>query len=416
MKSRRFVFAVSFAVVVVAVLFVRSHLVQAQNAPVVRVVPVQSVVQLQQALREARPGTRIEIAPGDYAGGIYFKGLHGTAGRPIVITGADPKNPPHFKGGGNVLHLAAISHVELSDLILSGAPDNGLNLDDGAQYGTPSHHIVLRRLQVRDIGPDGNHDGIKLSGLEDFRIEECRLDRWGRSGSGIDMVGCHRGVLENNQFRHSAEAEAGGAYAVQAKGGCRDITIRRNHFENVGARSINIGGSTGFTFFRPPLSSWPPEQERYEAKNILIEGNTFIGSTVPLAFVGVDGAIARFNTIYRPRRWAMRILQETREPGFASCRNGVVEDNIVVFRSHEWMEGGVNIGPNTAPQTFRFARNWWFCEDNPARSKPTLPTPEVGGVYGQDPQFCDPRTLDLHLQPDSPALKYGAQAMTESKP
>lgn len=411
MKARLFGLVVLGVVIAGIALCVRLGIARAQIKTAQRVVSVGSVTELQQALRAARPGTRIEIAPGEYRGGLYFKGLHGAVGQPIIIAGADPKNPPHFKGGRSVLHLAAVSHLELRDLILSDAPDNGLNLDDAAQYDTPSHHIVLRRLQVRDIGPDGNHDGIKLSGVDDFRVEECQFDRWGRGGSGIDMVGCHRGLIQNNIFRHNTDAEATGADGVQAKGGCRDITIRGNRFENSGARSINIGGSTGLQFFRPPLDSWPPRQARYEAKDIRIEGNTFIGSTAPLAFVGVDGAVARFNTIYRPKRWVMRILQETNAPGFAPCRNGVVEDNIIVFRANEWVEGGVNIGPKTAPQTFKFARNWWFCEDRPERSKPNLPTPEKDGVYGQDPKFRDRSTLELLLQPDSPARKYGAEAL-----
>ena len=35
----------------------------------------------------------------------------------------------------------------------------------------------------------------------------------------------------------------------------------------------------------------------------------------PVAFVGVDGATVRHNTIYRPRRWGLRILQENRAAG-----------------------------------------------------------------------------------------------------
>jgi hypothetical protein len=129
-----------------------------------------------------------------------------------------------------------------------------------------------------------------------------------------------------------------------------------------------------------------------------------------LAFVGVDGAIARFNTIYEPDRWAIRILQETAEPGFAPSRNGIFTDNIVVFRSGHWVEGGVNIGPKTQPQSFVFARNFWFNADAPTRSRPTLPSPETEGVYGQDPLFENAPEGDLRLKPESPALKKGAQA------
>ena len=269
------------------------------------------------------------------------------------------------------MQLAEASHVELHDLKFTGASGNGISIDDGGTFETPAHHIVLRNLQISDIGPNGNHDGIKLSGVDDFRIEGCRIERWGiGSGSGIDMVGCHRGVIENNTFLHEKDAKLTGASGVQAKGGSRDIAIRRNRFENAGQRAINIGGSTGLQFFRPPLNQWPQGEEKYEAKDIRVEGNTFIGGLTPFAFVGVDGAVVRFNTIYRPQRWAMRILQETTEPGFAPSRNGLFFDNIVVFRSEQWIEGGVNIGSKTQPQSFQFARNFWFCEDAPQRSRP----------------------------------------------
>ena len=38
----------------------------------------------------------------------------------------------------------------------------------------------------------------------------------GTGGSGIDMVGCHRGVIQSNVFRHT---DFVGSTGVQAKGG-----------------------------------------------------------------------------------------------------------------------------------------------------------------------------------------------------
>ena len=133
----------------------------------------------------------------------------------------------------------------------------------------------------------------------------------------------------------------------------------------------------------------------------------------PVAFVGVDGAVVRYNTIYRPARWALRILQETTLEGFVPSRGGVFTDNIVAFRSDEWVQGGVNIGPGTAPKTFTFARNFWCCIDDPTASRPALPTEETDGVYGTDPLFQDAEAGDLRLQSGSPALRAGAEALPE---
>ncbi len=371
-------------------------------------VTVRDAEEFRQAVARAKPGARSLLAPGEYPGGFYFPRLQGRPDKPIVIAAADPKNPPVIKGRVEGMHLTDAAHVELRDLTLTGATGNGLNIDDGGSYDTPSHHVLLRGLKITDVGPRGNHDGVKLSGVDDFRIEGCTVERVG--GQGIDMVGCHRGVIEGCTFRHS-EGETG-ATGVQAKGGTRDITVRGCRFENAGARAVNIGGSTGLQFFRPPLQTPSGQAARYyEAKDIRVEGNTFIGGQAPVAFVGVDGAVVRFNTIYRPRRWALRILQETRAPGFVPCRDGTFTENLVVFRSGEWSEGGVNIGPGTAPETFTFARNFWYCADDPAKSRPTLPTKEAGGVYGKDPLFRDADKGDLRLQPNSPASKAGADAL-----
>ena len=373
-------------------------------------VTVRNAAELRAAVASAKPGARILMARGTYPGGFFFNNVRGGANSPILIAAADPDNPPVIQGGSNGMQFSDPEWVELQDLSFTSATGNGLNIDDGGSFETPARHLVLRRLRILDVGPQGNRDGIKLSGVVDFRVESCVVERWGTGGSAIDMVGCHRGVIESNSFVHTAAAESGGANGVQTKGGSRDIVIRRNRFDNAGARGVNIGGSTGLEFFRPPL---PGAGERWEAKDIRVEGNTFIGCTAPVAFVGVDGAVVRFNTIYRPTRWAIRILQETTSTGFVPCRLGRFTDNIIAFHSTQWSAGGVNIGPNTSPSTFAFSRNWWYCLDAPARSRPSLPVTEAGGVQGVSPQFRDEASGDLRLLSGSPAREFGAEALPE---
>lgn len=351
------------------------------------------------AVQGAKPGTAILLEPGTYQGGIGLANLHGTAERPIVIRARDPKNPPKITGGGSALQLSEISYVEIRDLVIEKPDHNGLNIDDGGTYDSPSHHVTIANLVVTDM-PRGNNDGIKLSGLDDFKVENCRVERWG--GSGVDMVGCHRGLIVGSKFLN-------GENGVQCKGGTSEVTIRSCRFEGNGDRAINIGGSTGLEYFRPPIKSIPAGK-RYEARGIIVEGSTFIGGNAPFAFVGVDGARVRYNTIYHPNRWVMRILQETATPDFIPSRNGAFERNLVVFRSDRWFEGGVNIGPNTAPATFVFADNFWFCSDRPDRSRPRLPSDEGNSIYGKDPMLTDPDRGDLTPRKGSPAAAYGAGA------
>ena len=364
----------------------------------VRTVRVQTSDELRKAVSEARPGTTILLAPGRYRGGLVFNDLKGAKGKPIVIAAEDSEDLPVIEGGNSCLHLTDPQYVELRQLVFTGARINGLNIDDGGTYATPAQHVVLSGLVVRDNGSRGNHDGIKLSGLDDFRIENCTVERWGKNGSGIDLVGCHRGVIDGSTFRDGDKVFGN---AVQTKGGSSNITISRCRFENAGGRAINLGGSTGLAYFRP-------KAQGYEAKDITVEDCTFIGSMAPIAFVGVDGATVRHNTIYRPTRWVMRILQENQQPSFVPSRNGQFTSNIVVFRSDE-LNTAANIGAGTAPQTFQFENNFWYCIDRPEKSQRSihLPVAELDGRYGVAPDFVAADMGDLRVRKSSPASKAG---------
>jgi len=362
-----------------------------------RVVKVADDAALQAALRSAGPGTRIQIAAGRYRPGVYVANLKGTQQNPITIEGADENSPPLFEGDAEAWHLSKCAFVTLRNLAVRGQTSNGINIDDGGAFDTPAHHIVLEKIRISDVGPKGNHDAIKLSGVDDFVVRDCLFEGWG--GQAPDMVGCHRGLIENCKF--VAHANCSQDSGPQTKGGSSQIVIRRCLFLNAAQRGVNMGGSTGLAFFRP-------KGTLYEAKDITVEGCTFVGCEAPVAYVGVDGAVVRYNTFYRPRKWVLRILQETTAPGFPPCRNGRFEHNLVVFRRAD-VGTVVNIGPHTQPETFTFADNCWYCEDQPQASTPQLPARETGGVYGVDPHLAAPEQHDFRPK-NARAAAFGATA------
>jgi hypothetical protein len=358
------------------------------------VVSVATREELLAALNGAEPGDEVRVAPGSYAGGMSVDRLRGTASAPIVLAAADPRDPPVIEGGATGLHLTSPEHVEIRDLVFTAATGNGLNIDDSGNVATPARHVVLRGVTVRDVGPRGNCDGIKLSGVEDFQLVGCRVERWGDGGSGVDMVGCHRGVIEESRFNGPGGEQAN---AVQTKGGTSDVVIRRCHIEDAGGRGVNIGGSTGLEFFRP-------RDAAYEARNITVEDCEIVGGAAAIAFVGVDGAVVQHNTIYRPRRWAVRILQESVDERFVPCRSGKFLDNVVAFRAGEMREA-VNVGGSTEPQTFEFAGNHWACLDRPADAERyvRLPVTEADASFGPAPAFADADQGDLTIDPREPS-------------
>lgn len=362
------------------------------------VVNVKNDDELRRALSNLRPGTRVRIAPGRYRGHIFLNRVQGTRERTIIIEGTDPDNPPVFEGGNEGWHLTDCAYLALRHLIVQGQSSMGVSIDDGGSYETPSHHLLLEHLLVRRIGPTGvAADGIKLTGTNRFMVRNCSVTGWG--GTGINLVGSHQGIIEGCTLRgrDSFSQHAG----IQTKGGSSDIMIRNCRLEHAGTRAVQLGGQTSDPFFRP-------RDVTAEAKNITLERTTIIGSETAVSFVGVDGATVRYNTLYHPGRWPLRILQETRKANFVPSRNGVFERNLIVYR-HQGQDTMVNVGRGTAPETFRFAHNAWYSEDKPQASRPQLPTPEQNGQYGVNPQLA--AASEGNYKPTAAALQaYGADA------
>lgn len=347
--------------------------------------------QLQEALAAATPGTRITLAAGEYAGGISAADLQGSPEAPIAIVG---EPGAVIVGGASALQLSDPAYVVLQGFTVRDAAQNGINIDDGGDYATPAHHVVIRDVTVQDIGDGGNQDCIKLSGLDDFHIEG--VDLSGCSGQAIDMVGCHDGLITR-----SVIADTPGA-GVQGKGGTADVTVHSTLFRDVAGRALNLGGSTGLEFFRPIDA--PHEGARLRAyANVIVRPGE-----AAAAYVGCDTCEVTNNTIVDPQRWVARVLQETTLARFVPSRNGVFANNIVVFRSSV-LRSFVNVGANTAPETFTFRNNLWWDVDNAGLAGPTLSDgipAEVDGAVG-DPGFAIDGA-DFRVDAGSPAAGLGA--------
>ena len=82
----------------------------------------------------------------------------------------------------------------------------------------------------------------------------------------------------------------------------------------------------------------------------------------------------------------MRILNEN--DGYADRRheNGEFHDNEIAFETGGKFNTAVNVGDDTEPETFQFARNHWLnlAEPTPDGSRPELPVEESNGVYGEE--------------------------------
>lgn len=357
---------------------------------------------INRAVRGLQPGDAIRLLPGNYPAGTSLSQLAGTAEAPLWLGGVPGEARPVIAGGSQALHLSRVRYLVVENLEVVGAAQNGINCDDGGDYANPdaTRHVLFRNLAFRDIGTGGNQDGLKLSGVHDYAVLDCDFARTSAGGSGIDHVGCHRGVIARCQFTDM------GSNSIQCKGGSADIEIRACQFTRGGTRAINLGGSTGFAFFRPPLS---PSQPNAEARRIRVIANVFRGGETPIAFVGAVDSLVANNTIVEPQRWLLRILQETITANghtFLPCGENRFVNNLVYYDRSQ-ISTHVNVGANTAPATFGFSHNLWYALNQPAQSRPTLPAPEQAGLFGLNPRFVNAAQGDFAVATNSPAAGAG---------
>lgn len=343
------------------------------------------------------PGDTIIILNQTFTDGAQLlNNVNGTSTKPIVII-AETKHQPIFKGGSVAIHLKNCSFIELNGLVFEQQTANCVNIDDGGDYSSPATNITIRNCIFRDISNSGNHDFLKMSGVDNFLIENCTFTS-GTEGSGIDLVGCHNGFIQDCIIDNA------GVHGIQAKGGSRNITIQRNVLKNMSQRALNIGGSTGLKFFRPPLPD--PIVDSFEAADINVYANIFIGNLVPIAFVGCIRVKVINNTFYKPKKWVIAILQETTTTGFLTCSNNQFSNNIV-YLERDLFE--INIGSNTDPNSFVFSNNLWYNASSKTWT-PNLPVVDPNQIIS-NPLFLNDASHNFVLQPNSPAIGLGQKEL-----
>ena len=272
-----------------------------QAAAIQRV--VSNTTQFSTALAAATTGDDIVLQPGVYGGGHYRANLdHVTIRTPTPDSG-DYRRRQQRHG------LSDPSNVTLSDLVFRNQVDNGLNIDDAGTYDTPANNITIRNVTVRDIVTAGNHDGIKLSGVNDFLSRTSKCSIGAPAEAQVDMVGCHRGLIQNSNFTHTNAANGG--TTLKPKGGTKDRHVRANRIDlpRGSGRGVQAGGSTGTQFFR-----FVDGDSGYEANRITAEGNVIIGGSSAFSWVNIDGGFFTTTSSTGLVSGSLRILNENQGP------------------------------------------------------------------------------------------------------
>ncbi|MBC8124711.1 MAG: right-handed parallel beta-helix repeat-containing protein [Candidatus Kapabacteria bacterium] len=381
----------NLCLVSVLVLFISSL---ALSAFTLNVGPGQTYATIQSAIVQAQPGDTVLIHPGTYTTSTYIVEKNGTVEQPIVIAGVS-QSSVIIDGPSSSMQFVDCSHINIENLTIRRQRGNALFFDDAGTIETPSRNITVRNILFEDMegAPNVNTNFLKMAGVDDFFIIRCTFSRGPINSLGIDLVGCRNGYIIQCDMQGTM---AGG---IQAKGGSQSIDIFMCTFVDCGDRAINIGGSTGLPFFRPADAT-------FEASNIYVFTNTFVGCRASIAFAGAVNSEVVNNTIVDPTAWPFRILQESVDASrFEPCGNNIVQNNIIVFRNS--LNAHFNVGPNTAAETFTVSNNLWYNVDMPSRSNENIaPVIETSSVYGQDPLFTSKNT-DLTISAVSPAVSKG---------
>ncbi len=133
-----------------------------------------------------------------------------------MVAAADAAEPPVITGGSVGLFASSPQYFELHNLVFENARNNGLNIDDSGNVDKPARGLVLQGLVVRKVGAKGNRDGIKLSGVDDFKISQCQVESLGR-----ERLGDRHGRLPSRRSSKAASSRATAvlnSVGVQAKG------------------------------------------------------------------------------------------------------------------------------------------------------------------------------------------------------
>jgi hypothetical protein len=365
------------------------------NARTIKVSPSGTYSSISSAAAFVNAGDTIFVEGGIYSGGDFISNLHGIDSNWICII-SDTNNPAIFKGGNFAFMMSDVSHIKISGFVMDGQTQNGVNIDDGGSYDTPTVHILIEHCKWLKMDATGNNDELKMSGVDSFTVRKCIFQNGSAGGSLVDMVGCHNGVFEDNRF------ENGGSNSIQAKGGSQNIRIQRNMFINGGQRAINIGGATGKQYFRPLNAD-------FEAQFVGVHSNIFIGSMAPIAFVGAVRCEVVNNTFIEPERWMVRILQENSESGMQITGKNKFTNNICYFSNMADNEKCINIGAGTAPKTFIFSNNLWYNKENSNWAGPNTAVQHFGQYLNINPKFKDLGNNIYSLIEDSPAIGSGLE-------
>lgn len=200
---------------------------------------------LVQAIRDAKPGDKILIAPGRYKTRLRFTAANsGTEAEPIVITARDGPGTVVIDGSGGsiAVKFSGASHILMRALDVTGANYHGVFFDVGAHhitldgsriYDNHARHPIDSHAEVKGSGPRGRPRHISITNNEIFHTTHPP----GGNFQGIDCNFCSDFLIADN-YLHDIGQPTAEPFSHYDRGSCIQMksvsigtVIERNRFE-----------------------------------------------------------------------------------------------------------------------------------------------------------------------------------------
>ncbi|WP_220388990.1 fibronectin type III domain-containing protein [Paenibacillus tyrfis] len=217
---------------------------------------------IQNAMKNAKPGDIISIAPGTYLGdvstsgdtprtpddpygpGLFFSPKNGTAAGHIVLKSCDPGNRAILTGkavndGSYGIHLTG-DYWEIRDLIVTNA-QKGIIVDNG-------NNNLLNNVEVHRIGDEGVHfrDGSSYNTLEYSKIYDTGNYQPGYGEGayvGSDESSPYEHTVIGNTIRHTVFDGGITAEHIDIKEGADGTVVEYCYFNGTGITGENSADS-----------------------------------------------------------------------------------------------------------------------------------------------------------------------------
>jgi hypothetical protein len=199
---------------------------------------------------------------------------------------------------------------------------------------------------------------------------------------------------------------------VRLRAGCANINILSNHFEDCGLTSICVGGASAVKDFRAHSLQGATIGSLFEARDVLIERNTIVGSSAAITFTHSERTNVRRNTIVHPLYYVFCLMQTSDFELVGGARRNTFSSNLIIWRpkdlqSYFLIDEGVDL------VTLRVDRNlWWSMEPLDSRTRlGEIPNdPRMPQLFDVNPE------LDESYHPRNVAANgYGANPVRIAK-